>query len=104
MPNFLSSPRMRRYPHPVASAISRMRLRISSGFRGRPRVRGVAFILPSLIQRANVRGWTMVISSLIANPSRTPSLASFARSAGVTLTRLGSLLLRIRFSAFRYSM
>ena len=46
----------------------------------------------------------MVISSLIADPSRTPSLISVAFSAGVTSTRLGSLLRRIRFSAFRYSM
>ena len=45
----------------------------------------------------------MVITSLMAEPSRTPSLMSLARSAGVTSIRLGSLFRRIRFSAFRYS-
>ena len=59
---------------------------------------GLALGLPSLSHRANVRGWTMVIRSLMADPRRTPSLISFARSAGVTLIRLGSLLRRIRFS------
>jgi len=46
----------------------------------------------------------MVISSLMAEPSRTPSLMSVARSAWVTSIRFGSLLRRIRFSALRYSM
>ena len=33
----------------------------------------------------------MVMSSLMADPRRTPSFMSLARSAGVTLIRLGSL-------------
>jgi hypothetical protein len=50
-------------------------------------------LFPSpLIQRANVRGVTMVISSWIALPSGLPCFISLALSAGVSAIRLGSLL------------
>ena len=46
---------------------------------------------------------TMVIRSLMVDPSGLPSLTSPSRSASVQITLLGSLLRRMRFSALRNS-
>ncbi|OHB82776.1 MAG: hypothetical protein A2V98_05005 [Planctomycetes bacterium RBG_16_64_12] len=71
--------------------------------RGRPTL---AVLLPTdlvspLIHLAKVRGETTVINSLIFFPSGLPRLTNCSRSAGVTSTRLGSLLRRMRFSVLR---
>ena len=55
MRSFLSSPRIRLYPQPVALAISMISWRISTGFRRRPRLRGLVPELLSLIHRASPR-------------------------------------------------
>ena len=53
--------------------------------------------------RANDRGVTIVISSLIAEPSRLPSFTKRLRSRSVTVTFLGRFERRMRFSSLRYS-
>lgn len=78
------------------------RSRTSSGVLGRPTFfAGFLFApFPLLTQPTNVRGVTIMINSLIVEPSFLPAFTSFRRSSGVTVIRFGSLLRRISFSRF----
>src|SRR5262245_45328602 len=78
---------------------------MSSGLRGRPGFRFLTGGLGEvpLTHRAKLRGETIVMRSLMADPSLDPSLTRRRRSRAVTVIRVGSLPRRMRFSARRYS-
>ena len=107
IPSFFSSPRIRPRPQAFSLAICTTSSRISWGFRGRPPLFSSAFLPTDLVsplaQRVKVLGETMLISSLSFPPRGLPTFTSFSLSAGVTSTRRGSLLRKIRFSVLRYS-
>lgn len=96
------------YPNPVSFRIRMMVSRTSSSSFGRPARRSGNFfagggVSSSILRthRRNVEYDTIVMTSLIFPPSFFPCLTSVLLSRLSSVIRLGNLLRRISFSAFK---